>query len=757
VNSPRSRLFASPLEEKVRAFAALPPAWRGTVRSNLLGALLGAVVTLPLSMGLGVLAFAPFGPELASRGVLAALYAAAFLGLVAILVGARGVAIYAPRSLVCFMIASVTADLYLDARWLPRDPDSIAAAIFLLLALSGVFQLAFGLARLAKVVKFIPTPVMAGFQNSAALVIMASQMHVIMGLAKRPSLAGWPAALAQAKPLSVLVAAVTLVLVFRAARITQRVPPLVLGLVGGTALYHVLRVAGFEGLLGATLGQIPVAIPDGHEIGQIMAVTVLPGFAQALPGIVLGALSIAVVSSLDVLISAKIVENLTGRRGNGTQELISIGAANLVTPLMGGICGSISLATTTTAVRGGATNALALLFHGLLFLFLIPLIATVIGFLPRVVIGALVFYAGFQLFDRWTLDLVKRVTHHKTVNWRSIAVDLAIIGIVAAVALSGEIIVAVLIGVSVSIIVFMLRMSRSVIRRERFGDAVHSRRSRNASDEALLASRGREILALELEGPLFFASAELLHNRIDTAISMGVRYVILDMSRVSELDSTGARILLQAHERLKSAKCLLVMCGADRRAELSALIIDHGIAEALTRERMFDDLDHALERCEDHLLAACREPVTGAEHDFDRLDLVRDLGEADRAALREALVRREYAASHTVFRQGETGDALYVIASGSASVWLRSPESGDRRLMTFSQGTFFGEMALLDRERRSATVVADERLVCYVLDRESFERLAKTHPGAGIAILANLGRELSLRMRRTNRTLAELA
>ena len=757
MNSPRSRLFVSPLEEKVRAFAALPPAWRGTVRSNLLGAILGAVVTLPLSMGLGVLAFAPFGPELASRGVLAALYAAAFLGLVAILVGARGVAIYAPRSLVCFMIASVTADLYLDARWLPRDPDSIAAAIFLLLALSGVFQLAFGLARLAKVVKFIPTPVMAGFQNSAALVIMASQMHVILGLAKRPSLGDWPAALAQAKPLSVLVAAVTLALVFRAARITKRVPPLVLGLVGGTLLYHALRLAGLEGLLGPTLGQIPVAIPDGHEIGQIMAVTVLPGFAQALPGIALGAASIAVVSSLDVLISAKIVENLTGRRGNGTQELISIGAANLVTPLMGGISGSISLATTTTAVRGGATNALALLFHALLFLLLIPLIATVIGFLPRVVIGALVFYAGFQLFDRWTLDLLRRVTHRKAVNWRSIAGDLAIIGIVAAVALSGEIIVAVLIGVSVSIVVFMLRMSRNVIRRERFGDAVHSRRSRNAADEALLASRGREILALELEGPLFFASAELLHNRIDTAISMGVRYVILDMSRVSELDSTGARILLQAHERLKAAKCLMVMCGADRRAELSALIIDHGIAEALTPQRLFDDLDHALERCEDHLLATCREPVTGAEHDFDRLDLVRDLGEADRAALRDALVRREYAASHAVFRQGENGDALYVIASGSASVWLRSPESGDRRLMTFSQGTFFGEMALLDRERRSATVVADERLVCYVLDRESFERLTKTHPDVGIAILANLGRELSLRMRRTNRTLAELA
>ena len=159
---------------------------------------------------------------------------------------------------------------------------------------------------------------------------------------------------------------------------------------------------------------------------------------------------------------------------------------------------------------------------------------------------------------------------------------------------------------------------------------------------------------------------------------MGVRYVILDMSRVSELDSTGARILLQAHERLKAAKCVMVMCGTDRRAELSALIIDHGIAEALTPERMFDDLDHALERCEDHLLETCRENVTGVEHVYDQLDLVRDLDDNDRAALRDALVRREYSASHVVFRQGEDGDALYVIARGSASVWLRSLSRRER-------------------------------------------------------------------------------
>jgi CRP-like cAMP-binding protein len=104
-----------------------------------------------------------------------------------------------------------------------------------------------------------------------------------------------------------------------------------------------------------------------------------------------------------------------------------------------------------------------------------------------------------------------------------------------------------------------------------------------------------------------------------------------------------------------------------------------------------------------------------------------------------------------VFSRGDEGNALYVIASGSASAWL-----GDTRLMTFSKGTFFGEMALLDRERRSATITADGALVCYVLERAAFDQLARTHPRAGLALLANLGRELARRMRRTNRSLLEL-
>jgi len=710
-------------------------------------------VTLPLSMGLGALALAPFGPEFATRGVLAGLYAAAFLGLVAVVMGARGVAIYAPRSLVSFMVAAVSADLFLYASWLPkRDPELVMAAIFLLLSMAGAFQLAFGLARLARVVKFIPTPVMAGFQNAASTIIMLSQVPILLGLTFQPTLSQWPHALGQVKPMSVVVAAATFATVFNAGRITSRVPPLVVALGAGTLLYYFFVAVGLGPLLGTTLGHIPIALPDGHDIANMMVVATLPGFRAALPDIVLGAASIALVASLDVLISAKIVENLSRKRGNGTQELISIGGANLLAPMLGGIAGSISLASTTTAVKGGSRSSLGLATHSLVFLALVPLAASAIGYLPRVVIGTLVFYAGTQLFDRWTLGLIRRVATHKAVHWRGIVVDLVVISIVALVALSGEIVAAVLIGVTVAGIVFTLRMSRGIVRREQYGDAIQSRRTREAGDAAVLADNGRAILAMELEGPLFFGSAERLHNRIDAAIAEGVRYIAIDVSRVTELDSTGARILLQADERLRASGCSMAVCGGRARPELAALFADHGVSEALTG-RMLPDLDRGLEWCENALLATRRTGENaGAELAFELLEIVRDMEGEDLEALRGALVRREYAAGDTVFRKGDQGDALYVIAAGSASAWIEGT-----RLLTFSRGTFFGEMAVLDLEHRSATVTADEPLVCYVLDRETFVAVGKANPNAGMGVLSNLGRELSRRMRRANRTMIDQA
>ena len=543
----RSRLHVPPVGQgRTSRIGALPSAWRVQPARNITAGALAAIVSLPLAMGLGALAVAPLGPAYAASGVLAGLYGAAFLGLIAVLAGARGVAIYAPRSLVSFMIAAVCADVILPAGWLPKDePRLVMAALFLMMAMAGLFQFLFGVLRLARLVKFIPTPVVAGFQNAASVIITLSQLHVLLGLAERPSLAGWPAALADVRPLGAAIGIGTLAVVFLGHRITTRVPPLLLGLVAGTAAYYALSVAGLAPQLGGTLGTIPAAMPSGEEFAHVFVLATLPGFVDALPGLAVAAFSIALVASLDLLISAKAVETLSSVRGNSTRELLCIGTANTVAPLLGGLAGAISLAPSIANYRNGARSSLSLFTHGALFLVMVPLAAPALGFLPKAVIAALVVHAGTQLFDRWTLQLLRRIFRRQTVNWDVIAVDVLVIVTVSAVALAGHVVAAVVLGVGIAITMFTFRMSRGVIRSARLGTEVHSRRTWDAASIAVLAKHGRRILALELEGPMFFASAENLYNRVEDEVTAGVRYVILDFSRVNELDSSGARILGQ--------------------------------------------------------------------------------------------------------------------------------------------------------------------------------------------------------------------
>jgi anti-anti-sigma factor len=744
-----SRMFRSPAAASPWLSLRLPEAWRVEPQRNVVAGLITAVVTLPLAMGLGALAVAPFGPAFTSLGVVAGLYSAAFLGLITFFAGARGIAIYAPRSLVSFVIGSVSGALLVGAAWLPAgEPAVVMSALFLLMAMAGAFQLAFALARLPRLMKFMPTPVMAGFQNAAAITIALSQWHVLVGLDKRPALDGIAASVPHMKPLQLAVGVVTLVLAFHARKIVKRVPQLLTALVAGSLLYYLLVALGLSPYLGDTLGHIPVRIPDGSEFAGIVAVTQLPGFREALPSIILAAASIAVVASLDVLISAKVVENISGRR-----ELTGMGLANTLTPLLGGIAGSISLASTTANHRSGATNALSLLTHGVLFLLMVTLIAPLLGFIPKVVIAALVLFAGTQLFDRWTFQLVERTVGAKRVNWRNIAIDLIVIVLVASVALMGQIIVAVGAGIAIAILVFTARMSRGMIRSVRYGEDLRSRRTRKAADLDTLAGSGRGIVVIELEGPLFFASAEQLHNRIDAAIAEKARYVILDVSRVNEIDSTGGQILIQTAKRMKAAGAHLLFCGQDENPKIAALLRDHGVAESIPRERFFPDADRALEWCENHFLTpAGGVDAVEVEHGFDRLDIVQGLAADELALLLPLLERREFAAGSTVFRHGDEGDALYVILKGSASVRLSLP-TGERRLVTFSPGTVFGEMALLDRERRSATVTADEPLACYVFRLESWNAFSRTHPAIAVKLLANLARAMSLRIREANRAL----
>ena len=274
----------------------------------------------------------------------------------------------------------------------------------------------------------------------------------------------------------------------------------------------------------------------------------------------------------------------------------------------------------------------------------------------------------------------------------------------------------------------------------------------------LLHARGREILVIELEGPIFFGTAEDLADRVDTALRDGVSWVVLDLKRVNEIDSTGARILLQIHERVARHGRHLLLSHLPATGRLADFLKDMGVTAALTRDKVFADTDRALEWAEDRLIARERGGAgAGGEFPLERLDVLAGLDAGECAVLGGMLGRRTFAKGEVVFHEGDKSRELFVIASGAASVKIRLPgHHRENRLATFSAGTVFGEVALLDEQPRSATVEADEDLVCYVLTETAFEALSREHQPIAIKLLANIGRELSRRLRRANATIYQL-
>lgn len=726
-----------------------------------MGGLAASVLTIPISMGYGLLALSPLGESYTATAVLAGLYAPIAGCLAAVVLGANTTMIYAPRSIVTFLIGAIVLHSIVQSS-LPvlqgASSTTLLALCFFLLFLAGAFQALFGLLRLGNLVKYIPAPVIAGFQNAAAVLIFCSQLEALFGFKETVPVLSIPSNLSEAQPLTVLIGAITCVLMLKGARITKVVPPAILGLIGGVVIYYLFLLAGLGDHIGPAIGAIPFGWPTPHYLFDFGRTIVDPQFLQMAPMVVAGAASLAIVASLDSLLCARLVQSDSGQRVHSNRELVRVGVGNMVAASFGGIANGINLGSSFANHRSGARTPLSLVIHAVAILLVVVAFSPVISYLPRVVIAAMLMAVAIQLVDRWTLQIVRKLFARDFSSTQSLLLDLLVILVVAVVAVAVNIVVAVVIGMAVTILFFLFRMSKSVVRSAYRCDAVHSRKTRDPRLMNILAEHGERILVLELEGPIFFGTAENLALYLESVWSDNVSYVVLDMKRVNEIDSTGAKILLLAHDRLtKEGKYLLLSSVQD--VKIADFLKDMGVAAALTRNRIFPDVDRAIEWAEEHLiLSQLGDVEAGTEFPFIRLDVFANMTEEELVIVKASLARRTYGKGEVVFREGDTSDELYTIAKGSASVRLRlSGSERETRLITFSPGTVFGEVALLDREARSATVEADDDLVCYVLTRQSFEKLTAEHPGVAIKLLTNLGREISGRLRRANRTIYQLA
>jgi sulfate permease, SulP family len=730
--------------------------WFSNMRGDIEGGFVSALLAVPLTIGFGMFAFVALGEEYFANGAIAGIFTGFILCIVCVLLGDKTTTVYAPRINTTFFLGIFTYGLVHtdNAAIAAGGVPLVLAIVFSVVVLGGALQSLFGLVRLGTLIKFVPHPVMAGFQNAAAALLFLVQLANVCGLERHVSFMQMYKHLPDVRPVSLAIAAATFLVMWNSKKFLPKIPPLLVGLGVGTAIYYALLFLGFGGWLGPVIGSYPT-VPMEHirfpYFGNLWGAR---NFLEFVPVILGGAFALAIIAAIDALLCAKLATPAGEKTPDSDRLLIRLGAGNIASGLFGGITSGINIGASLANRGFGGRTPLAVLAHAATLIAAAATFWWIGAGLPQVVLSACIMVIAIQHFDAWSLKLPGRVASGTASFRRSSALDLLVVAVVAALSVLLNIVLAVFIGIGIAILLFVVRMSRGIVRRSYRCDQVHARKSRAPKEREFLEKAGRSIVVMELQSALFFGSGETLAKEIEAAAQTETRAVVLDLRRLTEIDTTGAQVLTEIKNNLERAKktLLIAVMAGSRAAER---LRDFGIAAALPG-KIFPDVDRAIEWAEDDLLRQEMPAAPNEEIPLEKIGLLSIFTPHEIAALGRKFERESYAPGKIVFSEGDPGDEVFLIAKGTASVFIKQPSGGDIRLATFGTGTVFGELALLDEGERSASVIANGDLVCYGLTKTSFLELAQEAPAIAIKLISALGRELGARLRTANRTIHQL-
>jgi MFS superfamily sulfate permease-like transporter len=702
-----------------------------------------ASLTLPLCIGAGILAFSPLGAEHVGRGAVAGLYGAIIGGLVAALLRRSSFAVTFPTTPVGALQGSLGASL------LPLcgNLGNFALAMTLCLVLVGLFQALFALSGFSRVLRFVPHPVMAGFVSGVAVFVGWHQVPALLG--HRTLGEVLQHGLRPQHPAAAALGIGLLALMLAVPRVAPRLPALLLGLLaGGLAFHGALRAwPGID--LGPTIGAFPSPLLhawphlDAASLGALLAV---PGLLRL---VVTGALTIALLGSLDTLFALRAAQFIGEVQVAPRRDVLGVGMANLAMGLTGGLAVSTSFSVSMANHGAGGRTRLSslacagtLLLGGLIF-------PRVITLLPMVVTAAVLLAVSARLVDRWCFLLLRDALTAKDGPRRRRALKdgLVVLAVFLATVL-GQPVMGVGVGVGLAGLLFVLDMSRPVVARRREGATLRSKQLRSPSEEAALRERRERLQLLELQGALFFGNAQDLDAALGE-VEEGISVVILDCRRVREIDTSGQAVLDQAAARYRKARRRLLVAGGG--PEWAARTF---AAAGSQPDYVLPSLDAALEVAERHLLALAG-PVSAAAPTVAQS---REPGASPLLQLGPRLLERlelvTIPVGTVICRAGDPSDRMWILVRGAARVQA-PPGSAGLLLTRLGPGSSFGEIGLLEDGPRSADVVAEEELQAYVLTRDHLARILAEDHATGQAVLAAVARQLAQRVREISGELNE--
>ncbi len=717
------------------------------------GGLASTLVAIPSSIAFGVATFAPLGGSSAAVGAVAGIVGATLLGIINPLLGGTRGLISAPCAPAAAVLGALAGQL---AR--THDGGTTLLLLSLVAGLSGGLQILYGLIGGGKIIKFIPYPVVAGFMSGVAVLIFVKQLPGLLGVSSKVPLLTALGDPGMWKAPSMIVAAATIIGVFVGPRLTKKVPAAILGLLAGALAY---------GGLAATNPGLRTLVGNGYVVGEVGASfgslwagmrdrgLALGGLGtHDLATVVVPALTLSALLSIDTLKTAVIVDAITRSRHDSNRELRAQGIGNAVSAVLGGMPGAGTSGPTLVNVTSGAKTRLSGMLEGVFCLVVFTLFSGAVAWIPLAALAGILTVIAIRMFDTKMFALLKR---------RSTVLDFVVVAAVIAVAVFVGLIQASAAGFALSVMLFAREhMAASVVRRKSSGAQVFSKQRRIPSEMEVLEREGERTTICEVQGNLFFGTTDQLFTELAKDLEKK-DFIVLDLKRVQGVDFTAARLLDQMDIRLEEHGGRLVLAGIPANLptgkDLRGYLADLGVGKTSGGVEIFDDLDAALEWVEDQILDAAlpgrlqRGPPLG----LTEIDLFHDL-ESDTLlqAVSRCLEERSCPAGQKLFARGDDGDELFVIRKGTVRILI--PLDGERALhvASFGRGDFFGDMAFLDRGKRSADAVALTPVDLFVLSRKRIDALSHEEPAAGAQLFARLARALSIRLRHTDAEVSAL-
>ena len=688
------------------------------ILKDVLGGSAASVLTVTFGLSYSLLIFGGPLSSYLSYGVAATFISSAILAGVIAVGSSIPFAVSGPESSTAAMTGILASSM--AERIAAADPSApLLAPILITLAiatiLTGLVLCCFGMTRMGRAIRYVPYPVVGGFLAATGCLIILGAVRVITGQSLQfRTLGQFEDLLALAKLAAACAMALVLYLTWHRSRSPFGLPAILIG--GVVAAHVVFWLAGIS-LAEAQAAGWTFQPPPSVTFMSPWSVNGLSHYPwHLLPDLSGNLIAVIFVTASSTLFNTTGIEVATHREANLERELNVTGLANMLAGVFGGYPGCVSISRSVLNYNGGGTGPLSGLTVAAISLLMLIFAPSLLGYMPKFVLGGLLIYLGADALHKWIVQSRRRLSLTEYLSLLVIVLIIVEWGFIAGI----------LIGVVIGCATFALSASRiDSIKFSFDGSEYRSSLDRSREELAVLAAHGGSIQGLNLQSYLFFGSANRLYQHVKALLARHpeCRFLVFDFKLVTGIDSSAAYSFAQIKRTANDRGIRLVLVhlqAATEKALRSSEFISRDVS-------VMPELDHALEWCENDIIA--QHEGHGDEEASLKDWFVRILGTDEEAIeLMQRCQRIEVGVGETVVSAGDAANSMHFILDGRVGVMIPTADGELTRVRSLGRYTTIGEMGLVTRAPRNATIQAEVASVLYVLSVQQFEAIKAENP-----------------------------